>query len=217
MPRSARISVQERDINSRSRHNNGGNGRKYWGGEFTDQAYTVVTVSAMATSKTLPMAGPTPCKPSATTATFDAATTESSRLAGIDFSFPEGSPINDTPVKFSMTSDCGASSHFIDNHIFPGTKRRIVDYVKLDWPATIVVAGDNQLHRIGKGTVLVLATDHQGNIRSVRLPGMIVRGLERPLFSGGTAALQGVTTFISKQAYLDLGGFRIPLQEYAVC
>lgn len=64
---------------------------------------------------------------------------------------------------------------------------------------------------------LVFATDHEAKKPSVRLIAMIVPGLGRRLFSGGEPAFKGVTTVISKESYLFLGGFREPLRKYAVC
>ena len=46
---------------------------------------------------------------------------------------------------------------------------------------------------------------------------MIVPGLGRHLFSGGTAAAKGVNVVIAKRSYLDLRDFKVPRRKDDYC
>ena len=130
--------------------------------------------------------------------------------SGIGFLFLAGSTATG-PLKFAMTSDCGASSTFIGE-----IESRMKDTVKLDPPAMIVIAGHNTFKKVSMGILIVRVTDAQGFLHDMLLPAMNVPGLGRHLFSGGTAAMKGINTVIDKESYLDVGQFKIPLrnQEY---
>ena len=91
------------------------------------------------------------------------------------------------------------------------------DIVKLDPPATIVVAGHNTLRGVSMGTLAVRVTDAQGFLHDMLLPAMNVPGLGRHLISGGTAALKGINTVIAKESYLDVGQFKISLRKDTEC
>ena len=89
--------------------------------------------------------------------------------------------------------------------------------MKLDPPATIVVAGHGTLRGVGMGTLTVRVTDGQGLLLDMLLPAKNVPGLDRHLLSGGTAALEGINTVITKKSYLDVGQLKIPLRKDTEC
>ena len=91
------------------------------------------------------------------------------------------------------------------------------DIVKLDPPATIVVASRSTLRGVSMGTLTVRVTDAQGFLHDTLLPAMNVPGLGRHLFSGGTAGLKRIDTAIAKEQYLDVGQFKIPLRKDKEC
>ena len=64
------------------------------------------------------------------------------------------------------------------------------DIMKLDPPATIVVAGHSTLRGVSMGTLIVRVTDAQGFLHDMLLPAMNVPGLGRHLFLGRTATLK---------------------------
>ena len=90
-----------------------------------------------------------------------------------------------------MSSYCGASLHF-NSHFIGDIESRMKDRVKLDPPATIVVASHRTLSGVSMVTLTVRATDAQGFVH--HMLAMNVPGRGRHLFSSGTAALKGVNT-----------------------
>ena len=54
-------------------------------------------------------------------------------------------------VNFTMTADCGASSHFIDNRLLPGVEERMLKCVHLEPSLIRNVAGGRRLSGVGKG------------------------------------------------------------------
>ena len=88
-----------------------------------------------------------------------------------------------------MTSDCGASSYFVDSHLIGDNESRMKDTAKLDPPATIVVADLNTLRGVSMGTFTVRVTEGQGFLDDMLLPAINLPRIGRHLFSGGTAAL----------------------------
>ena len=166
--------------------------------------------------------------PSATTAAATTAATStsfatpscpSSPPVGIGYSFIAAPPIKIAaqPVDFSMTADSGASSRFIDNQLLPGIEHKMNHYVQLDPPVIINVAGNHRLYGVGQGILVVQMLDHIGSKHSVQLPVTIVSGLDRYLFSGGSAAARGVTMIIATQSYLHMGAFAIPSRKDSHC
>ena len=91
------------------------------------------------------------------------------------------------------------------------------DIVKLDPPATIVVAGHSTLRGVSMGTLTVCVTDAQGFLHDMLLPAMNVPGLGRHLFLGRTATLKGIYTVIAKESYLDVSQFKVPLRKGKEC
>ena len=116
-----------------------------------------------------------------------------------------------------MTSNCGASSHFVDSHLLGDIESWTKDIVKLDPSATIVVVGHRTPSEVSMGTLTVRVTNVQCFIHDMLLPAMNVPGLRRRLFSGGTAALKGMNTAIAKQLYLGVEHFKIALFKDIGC
>ena len=104
------------------------------------------------------------------------------------------------PLKLTMTSDCGASSHFVNSNLIGDIESRMKGIVKLDPPATIVVAGHNTLRGVSMDTLPVRVTDAQGSIQNILLQAMDV-----------------VNTVIAKESYLDVIHFKITLLKYTDC
>ena len=110
--------------------------------------------------------------PSTTAAATTAATSTSfatppcppSPPVGIDY-FIAATPINNAaqPVEFSMTAARGASSHFIDNQLLPGTELKIYHDAQLDSPKTTNVAGSHRLYGVCQGVSVVQVLDHIGS------------------------------------------------------
>ena len=176
--------------------------------------------SLVVTAPSTPVAAPpAPFTPPPTPVTYEAAPTpyvNESPPSGIGFSFLADSAIPG-PLKFTMTSDCGASSHFVDSNRIGDIESRMKDIVKLDPPATIVVAGHNTLRGVSMGTLTVRVTDAQGFLHDMLLPAMNMPGLGRHLFSGGMAALKGINAVMAKESYLDVGQFKIALRKDTEC
>ena len=93
----------------------------------------------------------------------------------------------------------------------------MVEYVRLDPPVTINVAGNHRLFGIGKGVLVINVLNHVGSNHSMQLPVTIVPGLGQHLFSGGTAAAKGLSIVIANHSYLDLGDFTVPLRKDSHC
>ena len=89
--------------------------------------------------------------------------------------------------------------------------------VKLEPPATIVVAGYRTLSGVRMGTLIVRVTDVQDFLHDMLLPAMNTRGLGYHLFPRGTVALIGVNTVITKISYLNVGHFKMPLRKDTDC
>ena len=116
-----------------------------------------------------------------------------------------------------MTSDCGASSHFIDIHLTGDIESRMKDIVNLGPPMIIVVAGHSTLSGVSMDALTVRVTNAQGFLHDMLLPAMNVQELICHLFPGGTAALKGVNTVIVNMSYLDVGQLKIPLRKDTGC
>ena len=123
-----------------------------------------------------------------------------------------------------MTADSRASSHFIDNRLLPGIEQRMLNYVHLEPPLTLSVAGGYRLSGVGKGVFMVEVEDQQGIKNPVQLPVTIVPGLGRHLFRRnssnkrsvyghcrtiifGLGEFQGQLTCRRKLFYVDILGF----------
>ena len=136
--------------------------------------------------------------------------------SGIGYPFLAGSTTLG-PLKFTITLDCGMSSHFVDNSLIGDIESWMKDIVKLDPPATIVITNHSTLSGVSMGTLTIRVTDAQNFLPDMLLPAINVPGFFRHLFSGGTAALKGLNTVIAKESYLDVGQFKIPLRKDAKC
>lgn len=89
----------------------------------------------------------------------------------------------------------------------------MINYVNLDPPVTITVAGSHRLSGIGKAVLVVIVVDHLGAKHSVQLLVTIVPGLGRHSFAGGKTARKRVNMVVSNNSYLDLGEFQVPLRK----
>ena len=116
---------------------------------------------------------------------------------------------------FTMTSDCGAPSHFVDSNLIGDITSRMKNIMKLD--LTIVIAGYNTPREVSKGTVTVRVTGAQDFLHKTLLPAMNMPGFGRHLFSGGRVVLKGLNTVSTKESYLDVGQFKILLRQDMVC
>ena len=198
-----------------------GNRRRNGGGFNTGQANTAVTANDTSSPTVIapaPAASVTSEASSLTSAsaTFTPYNAIASSPSGIDYSFFVSSS-NPGQLNFTTTSDCGASSYFLDNHFISDIESRAKDIVKADPLATIDVASFNTLSGVSMHTLTVLAPDAQGFVHDILLPVMNVPRLSRHLLSGGTAVLKGVNTTIVKQSYLDIRLFKIPLRKDRDC
>ena len=112
-----------------------------------------------------------------------------------------------------MTSDCGASSHFVDSHLVGNIESRIKDIVKIDPPATIDIANHSMLSGVGVGTLIIRVTDTEDFLHDMLLPTTSVPEYGRHLISRGTSVLKGVNTAIAKKSFIDVGQFKIFLHK----
>ena len=166
-----------------------------------------VIAPAPATLVTVP---PTPV----TTQTYSMPYVIESPPSGIGYSLLAGFTTSG-PLKFTTISDCGAPSDYVHSNPIGDIESRMKDIVKLDPPATIVVAGHSKLRGVSVGTltVTVSVTDGQDFLHDMLLPAINVSGLGRHLFSGGMVALKGVNTVIAKESYIQVGQFKIGLRK----
>ena len=88
----------------------------------------------------------------------------------------------------------------------------MLDYVRFSPPMRILTTGGHLLSGTGKGVLVSIVTDQQGNQHSVRLPAIIVPGLGKHLSSPAHALqTKEVGTTFAANSFVDLGKFRIPL------
>lgn len=116
---------------------------------------------------------------------------------GVGFSFLAAHGVQE-PVRFSMTVDTGASSHFVDSDLLPDVRNHMVEYTAIKPPLVIDVAGKGKLHGTAMGAMKVQVSDQQGLTRSIRLPFICVPTLGRHLFSAGAARKYGVALIFCK-------------------
>ena len=89
----------------------------------------------------------------------------------------------------------------------------MLNYVHLEPPVIINVAGGHRLSGVGERILIVEAEDQQGIKHQVQLPVTIVPGLGRHLLPGGTAPTKGVSMVIAAISCLDLGNFKVRTDE----
>lgn len=109
--------------------------------------------------------------------------------SGYSFRAAPGTPGSGL-LKFNMTSDCRASSHFIGSHLINDVESTMTELVELDPPATIIVVDYGTHNGVSMGTLTVRTKDEHGVAHSILLLAMNVSRLGRHLFLGGTAALR---------------------------
>ena len=74
----------------------------------------------------------------------------------------------------------------------------------------ITATGNNVLHGTAQGILLVVVRGTSDALRTVKLPMLLVPGLQRNLFSSLAAAKKGIKTIIEqKGSSLDLGAFSV--------
>ena len=217
---------------TRGKNNRGnGNGRCHGGGSNTGRANpaapangtsspavsTPASVTPVIAPSTPVTVTPAPVTAPPTPVTPHAAPTPYSVIesppSGIGLSFLAVSTTLGQ-LKFTTPSDCGASSHFVGSHFI---ESRMKDIVKLNPPATIVVAGHSTRSGVSMDTLSVRVTDTEGFLHEIMLPAINVPGLGCHQFLGGSAAFRGVSTIIAKKSYLGVGEFKIPLRKDTEC
>ena len=76
----------------------------------------------------------------------------------------------------------------------------------------ITAAGDNVLRSTAQSILLVVARGTDGDLRTVKMSIVLVRGLKRNLFSSSAATKKGVKTIIERNcSSLDVGDFSVQL------
>ena len=164
---------------TRGNNNRGIGSRRRHGGDYnTGRANTAVTANGTPSSAAI---APTPVASFTSQATPTPYNAIESSLPGIGFWFLAGSA-TPGPLKCTITLDFGASLHFVDSNVIGEIDSRMKNIVKLDPPATIVVAGHSTLSGISMGTLIVRVTDVQGFLHDLLLPAMNVPRLSRHLF-----------------------------------
>ena len=188
--------------------NNSGNGnrRRHGGGSNTGRANTAVTANGISsptvvtpvpaapiTALFTPVAAPpAPFTALPTPIRSEAAPTpyiNESPPSGIAFLFLAGF-VTSGPLKFTMTSDCGASSHFVDGYLIGDIASPMKDIVKLNPPVKIAIADRSTLREVDVGTLTVRVTETERLLHEMLLPTMNVPGLSRYLFSERTAVFK---------------------------
>lgn len=81
----------------------------------------------------------------------------------------------------------------------PGVKRLLGIYQELKAPTKIMGPAAHVLLGTATGTVSVIVTDKNDNKHKVQIPGVIVLGFGRHLFSSKEAAKQEITTIIDRE------------------
>ena len=83
-----------------------------------------------------------------------------------------------------MSSDCGTSLHFLQNHLIGDIRLRIKITVKLNSSVKIAVT-DHSIFSGSMGTLSVRVANAQDFLHDMVLPAMNVPGLGRHLFQEG--------------------------------
>ena len=111
-----------------------------------------------------------------------------------------------------MLVDSGSSKHFVDPKLVHRVENRMPNYTQISPPMEIKAAGHNTLLGIAQGTLQVVVRDTQDICRTIKLPIVLVPGLDRNLFSTAMAAQKGVKTITTRAGpIVDLGLFSIQL------
>ena len=111
-----------------------------------------------------------------------------------------------------MLVDSGSSKHFVDPKLVHRVENRMQNYTQISPPMEIKAAGHNTLLGIAQGTLKVVVRDTQDICRTIKLPIVLVPGLDRNLFSTAMAAQKDVKTITTRAGpIVDLGLFSIQL------
>ena len=90
----------------------------------------------------------------------------------------------------------GSPDHYFDHTIIPGPGNLMFDVEMLETPRKISTAGSNTLLGTRTGALPGTVVDKDGRRHSVKIPGAIVSGVGRHLFSSKKAVEKGTFTII---------------------
>ena len=165
---------------TRGKNNRGiGSRRRHGGGYYTGRANPAVTADGTPSPAVI---DPTPVASVTSQATLTSYNFIKSSLPGIGYWFLAGSA-TPGPLKCTISLDSEASLHFVDSSVIGEIDSRMENIVKLEPPATIVVAGHSTLSGVSMDILIVRVTDTQGFLHDMLLPVMNVPRLGRHLFS----------------------------------
>ena len=105
---------------------------------------------------------------------------------------------NEAPQSDSMLLlvDSSSSDHCFDDTIIPGSETHMLNAEVLETPRKISMAGNHIVLGTGTGTLPGTVVDKDGRRHSVKIPGAIVSGVGRHLFSSKKAVEKGTFTII---------------------
>ena len=114
------------------------------------------------------------------------------------FSFMTITRPNEAPQSDSMLLlvDSGSLDHYFDDTIIPGLENHMLNVDFLETPRKISTAGNHIMLGTRTGTLPGTVVDKDGRWRSVKIPGVIVSGMERHFFSSKKAVEKGLFTII---------------------
>ena len=98
-------------------------------------------------------------------------------------------PLNEPPQfgPMLLLVDSGSSDYYFDDIIIPGLENHMLNVDVLETPHKISMAGNHILLGMRTGTPPGTVVDKDGRRHSVKIPGVIVSGMERTLFSSKKA------------------------------
>ena len=108
-------------------------------------------------------------------------------LSGL--SFMTSTSLNEPPQfgPMLLLVDSGSSDYYFDDIIIPGLENHMLNVDVLETPHKISMAGNHILLGMRTGTPPGTVVDKDGRRHSVKIPGVIVSGMERTLFSSKKA------------------------------
>ena len=98
------------------------------------------------------------------------------------------------PDTLLLLVDSGSSDHYFEDTIFPGLENLMFSVEMLETPRNNSTAGNNTLLGTRTGVLPGTVVDKDGRKHSVQIPGVIVSGMGRNLFSSKKAVEQGRST-----------------------
>ena len=114
----------------------------------------------------------------------------------------------------TVLGDSGASGHYFGDLIIPSLKHRLLNYVLLISPRTILTGGGTLLDDTVEGILQGLVTDNHGEQYLARIAILIiVPGIGRNLFIAKSTTKEGVvSTFDFDNPMLELSGIAVLLR-----